>query len=150
MVSIIGKLRAYLGQLPYVQLFWVFQVCKFINLSGKLSFTIGTIKVFCFLNLLLVSTKNRLFIYRICYKPKEVLFISLLNYLPLPVLCEDWEASWTSTLLRCCFNVAISFWAFFNSSFVLRWRLVSVSSCLFVSKSWTCKKKYINPTNTYL
>lgn len=61
--------------------------------------------------------------------------------LPLPVLCEDWEASWTSILLRCCFSVAISFWAFFNSSFVFTWRFISVSSCLFVSNSWTCKKQ---------
>ena len=79
---------------------------------------------------------------------KKYFITSLIIYLPLPVLCEDWEASWASILLRCCFNVAISFWAFFNSSFVLLWRFVSVSSCLFVSKSWTYKKKHINPTNT--
>lgn len=106
-------------------------------------------KVCVCLSLLLVSTKKRLFIYRTSYKPKEVLFISLLNSLPLPDLCEDWEASWASILLRCCFRVAISFWAFLNNSFVLRWRFVSVSSCLFVSKSWTYKKKYRNSINIF-
>lgn len=58
---------------------------------------------------------------------------------PLPwpgALCNDWEAIWASILWSCCFNTAISFWAFFSSSFVLAWRFTSVSHCLLASRRW--------------